>query len=84
MEIVRRTEGVVTGKCEYLWGCDQLLVAEDVVGEAEPKSEWYDISRLAVLERGVVAAIPYVKAPALDMAVEPQGYRGPDKPAPIR
>ena len=44
-EIVTGHEGVVTGVCEYLWGCETMLVAyRDADGK--PQSEWYDVSRL--------------------------------------
>src|SRR4051812_2966422 len=64
-EVVTGKQGVVTGYCEYLWGCEQLLVYIDppafISGDKEPeqKTEWYDISRLALVERAAVHAIDY-------------------------
>lgn len=87
-EIVTKRQGTVTGRCEYLWGCEQLLVYVD--GEkdkdGDPKSSWFDISRLIVLERGAVAAIDY----ELPDTFRPRRHlstalaAGPDRPAPTR
>jgi hypothetical protein len=72
-EIISGFEGVVTGQCHYLWGCEQVLVSRpDEKGK--PEAEWYDVGRVLVLA---------------DERVQPVAHpgkltRGADKPAPIR
>lgn len=74
-EVVSGDEGVVTGVCEYLWGCQQCLVylKDQRNKDGDPKSVWWDIGRLEVIERGVVKAIEYTLA-----------FSGPDREAPTR
>jgi len=71
-EIVSGYEGIVVGVCEYLWGCQQVLVSR-ASKDGKPESEWYDIGRIEVLERD---------------ALQPVGIAlisdGADKPAPVR
>lgn len=69
-EIVSGYEGVVTGFCEYLWGCEQVLVARPDK-DGKPESDWYDVGRVEVLGRNVIAPVTTVAT-------------GADKPAPVR
>lgn len=60
-ETVTGKTGIVTGALEYLWGCEQLLVYVDgeTDKDGDPKSHWWDISRLVVVERNVAQAVDY-------------------------
>lgn len=71
-EIVSGFEGIVVGTCEYLWGCEQVLVSR-ADEKGKPDAEWYDIGRVSILARAVLAPVGYDAAPT-----------GADKPAPTR
>jgi hypothetical protein len=66
-EVVTGRTGLVTGFCEYLWGCEQLLVHID--GEkdkdGDTKTVWYDVSRLEVTERAATCLDPVTVLKAL-------------------
>lgn len=48
-------EGVITGRAQYLTGCDQyVLVPQHKDGQLQ-KSEWFDEGRLEILGEGVSA-----------------------------
>ena len=66
-------EGVVTGYCEYITGCNQFLVCPTAMkpGGDYVEPRWFDEQRLVHLGTEVVK---------LDNSSHP----GPDKPAPIR
>lgn len=49
-DIVTGFEGVVTGRVEYLTGCNQYLVASKCKDGSESKSNWYDENRLTILD----------------------------------
>lgn len=64
--------GVVTGRCEYVSGCNQALVAPGVKEDGTfVESMWLDDDRLEVIESNVI------KLPRRTAA-------GFDKPAPTR
>lgn len=69
-EIVSGTEGIVTGTCVYLWGCEQVLVSR-ADKDGNPQATWWDMGRVEVLERGVLAPVTVATT-------------GADKPAPTR
>ena len=55
-------EGIITGRCQYLTGCDQYsLVPKAVDGKIE-SAQWFDEGRIEVIGEGVTAA--QVTAPA--------------------
>jgi len=63
--------GMVTGRCEYITGCAQLLVQPPVKADGDfVESRWLDEDRAEVLKDERFSLT--VKAP------------GPDKPAPRR
>ena len=64
--------GIVTGKCQYISGCDQALVIPRVKEDGSYKDgQWFDIQRL------VVVSAPEIK---LDNGDTP----GCDMQAPIK
>lgn len=69
-------EGIVTGKCLYISGCDQILIQPQGLKEdGEKKSaSWIDIDRCKLIEAGVF------KTEDVSSVVRP----GCDPPAPIR
>jgi hypothetical protein len=47
--------GIVIGSASYLYGCEQILVAPEVLGEhgKRPDAEWIDEDRVEVVHRAV-------------------------------
>ena len=71
-DIITGFVGVVTGRCEYISGCTQLLLSPMVSGDgAHREPAWFDDQRIEVIETEVVK---------LDNGATP----GFDKAAPIR
>jgi hypothetical protein len=63
--------GLVTGRCEYITGCNQVLIQPPIKKEGDfQEPRWMDEDRLKILDSNKLT-LP-VTAP------------GPDKPAPIR
>lgn len=68
-------EGVVTGKCVYISGCDQILLAGRVKPDgSKAESQWFDIDRCLLIEAGAV------KLEQVSSAARP----GCDAPAPVK
>ena len=66
-------EGRVTGRCEYITGCNQVLLAPPVGANGEAReAHWFDEQRLEILDNG--------ERITLDNGDTP----GCDKPAPVR
>jgi hypothetical protein len=65
-------EGVATGYCAYVSGCDQVLLNGGLNKDGDKvNSMWFDADRLAEIDTG--------KIPDKD-----RGLKGPDTPAPVR
>lgn len=65
-------EGVVTGRCEYITGCNQALLSPTVGANGDAREpHWFDEQRLVITDEARLV---------LDNGEAP----GPDKPAPIR
>lgn len=43
-------EGVVTGRCEYLTGCNQVLIVPKATGGKAAEGAWFDEQRVEVLD----------------------------------
>jgi hypothetical protein len=65
-------EGIVTGHCTYISGCDQILVAPPMKDGDFKESRWLDMDRCEVTESAAVALSD------VSSAARP----GPDKAAP--
>lgn len=60
--------GVVTGRCEYLTGCNQLLVAPAIAKDGSIRdSQWFDEQRLQQVGT-VVVKLDNSKTPGFDKA----------------
>jgi hypothetical protein len=69
-------EGIVTGHCDYLTGCDQVLLNPPSKDGALVSAHWFDIDRCEVVEAQVVPR---------KLVTAPDGSRpGGDVEAPIR
>lgn len=75
-DIITGFQGVITGACSYISGCDQVLLAPkcDDGGKAQ-EALWFDTSRIVILAGEKVVSLPKDKVEAAP---------GPDKPAPVR
>lgn len=51
-------EGIVTGHCSYLTGCDQLLISPPAKDGDFKDGRWIDVNRLEDLGPGVTLDIP--------------------------
>lgn len=71
-DIITGFSGVVTGRAEYISGCNQALVVPAIRPDgALPDSQWFDEQRLSVVDESKIV---------LDNGNTP----GCDKPAPRR
>lgn len=68
---VTNFEGIATGRCQYITGCDRILVQPPVKDDGTfVESRWVDDTRLTVVDETVV------------FAPEADDKNGPDAPAP--
>lgn len=62
-------EGVATGHCEYLTGCNQTLLAPPLTdGGKLPDSHWFDDQRLTVVPGKARVLLDNGQAPGFDKA----------------
>jgi hypothetical protein len=48
-------EGIVTGRCEYLYGCTQYCIMPQATDNKAPEGSWYDEGRVEVIDEGIKA-----------------------------
>lgn len=63
--------GIVTGRCTYISGCDQLLITKKLKeDEGDMKSHWIDIDRCEITSKNVVKIekVSNPKRPGADIA----------------
>ena len=64
--------GVATGKCDYITGCSQVLLAPKVDSTGNRREpQWFDVARCKEVD------VPLVELPTSTAS-------GPDIPAPVR
>lgn len=65
-------EGVVVGLCEYLTGCNQVLLIPTTLPAdgKRPNGEWFDIDRCEITERNTFerSAVSSTTRPGSDLA----------------
>jgi hypothetical protein len=72
-------KGRVTGRADYISGCNQYLVQPDTKKDGDfVEGRWFDEHRLEVTNA------PVLQLPEPASAVEPLRRFGPDSPAPIK
>ncbi|WP_336974188.1 hypothetical protein [Sphingobium aromaticiconvertens] len=49
-DIITGFEGTITGHCNYLTGCSQVLMAPPAKDGAYVDSQWFDVQRVALTE----------------------------------
>ncbi|MEE1917984.1 hypothetical protein V0R52_16470 [Pseudomonas asiatica] len=49
-------EGVITGRAQYLTGCDQYVLSPAIRNGEMQKSEWFDEGRIEVIGDGISAS----------------------------
>ena len=50
-------EGAVTGRADYITGCNQYLVSPEMDGKDFKESRWFDEQRLDVLDRPAISLV---------------------------
>jgi len=60
-------EGVVTGVCKYISGCNQALLTPPVKDGAYVEPHWFDVQRVEALE-GVPVVLDNSETPGFDKA----------------
>ena len=56
-------EGIIVGKAEYLFGCNQFGLAPEAKDGKVNDTHWFDEGRIEVLGRGVLPAEVATKKP---------------------
>jgi hypothetical protein len=57
-------EGIITGRAQYIYGCDQYCLVPSVDKQRQVvKSEWFDEGRLEIIGRGILPKEVKVKKP---------------------
>jgi hypothetical protein len=46
-------EGMITGKCEYLYGCTQYCIVPESKDNKHSEGYWYDEGRIEVIGEGI-------------------------------
>lgn len=49
-------EGIITGRCQYLTGCDQYSLVPPVRDGKIEGAQWFDEGRIEIIGEGVTAA----------------------------
>lgn len=66
--------GILTGRCTYLYGCDQYCLTPPVDEKGGLQDgKWFDEGRIEIIGEGIAAEQVQVKEPG-----------GPDRGAPMR
>lgn len=74
-DVVHGIQGVATGVVTYLTGCDQVLIASANKEKDEIKSNWFDVSRVELVDTVLRIEIPEaVVAPGGPQAHPPPTY----------
>jgi len=56
--------GITTGKCKYLFGCDQYNIVPKIQADGKlPDAQWFDEGRLEIIGPGIHAAEVSSKIP---------------------
>jgi len=57
-------EGIITGRAQYIYGCDQYCLVPRVKEDGKrPETEWFDEGRIEVTGDGIAPASVQVKDP---------------------
>ncbi len=56
-------EGILTGRAQYLYGCDQYCIVPSAKDGKVNESHWFDEGRIAIIGRGVLPEEVQVKKP---------------------
>jgi hypothetical protein len=46
-------EGIITGRCEYLYGCAQYCILPQAKDNKAPDGCWYDEGRVEIIGEGI-------------------------------
>jgi len=66
-DIITGTEGVLVGRCQYLFGCNQYGIAPRVLKDGKRlDTEWFDEGRIIISGDGIKAESVTVELPGPD------------------
>ena len=72
IDVITEFKGVVTGRCSYITGCEQVLLSPVIdKNGARREPQWFDAARVRVTDH-----------PKIELPTQPES--GPDIPAPVR
>ncbi|HPR92276.1 MAG TPA: hypothetical protein PLR64_03430 [Candidatus Dojkabacteria bacterium] len=46
-------EGIIIGRCEYLYGCTQYCLLPKATDNKAPDGTWYDEGRIEIIDDGI-------------------------------
>jgi len=46
-------EGIITGRCNYLYGCTQYCLVPKAINGETKNAEWFDEGRIKIIGKGV-------------------------------
>lgn len=83
-DLITDYEGVVTGECRYLTGCEQVLLSPKVGDDGKLRGgEWFDADRCVVIEPcAVMIGRAAVQLPD-GVTTIGRTAAGPDTPPPV-
>lgn len=65
--------GILTGKCEYLYGCTQWCIMPPVKLDGSlPDGKWFDEGRIEFIDTGILPASVQVDKPGADQYNMPE------------
>lgn len=47
-------EGIIIGKCEYLYGCNQYGITPLAINGETKSTQWFDEGRIEIIGRGIL------------------------------
>lgn len=51
-DVISGFKGIITGKCDYISGCEQYLVQpKGKTSDKKPESIWFDVDRLKLVSK---------------------------------
>jgi hypothetical protein len=66
-DIITGFKGIVTGRCEYLSGCNQVLITPKIASDGSPReASWFDEQRIKIDPRANVIALENAGVPGFD------------------
>ena len=72
-DIITGFEGIITGRAQYIYGCDQYCLVPPVIDGKPGEGQWFDEGRLEIIGRGVLPEDVQVDKPGGPQMDAPRG-----------